>query len=260
MPAPSGLSELFSAKIAERRREVEEQASRLFELERCRDRFAYFLFEYVRTVDEHDPTDPAKPIPRLEYIKDIADIMQFERRIAIEKSRQMMCSWILVAHALWAAMFRPNVLWFLQSKKEADAADRLYRIYQIYYRLPEWLQERFPINLASGRPGVTLHAEMHFTWRSKDADFFGVEREKLDGLIKAKAVRSKIWAVPQGGDIVRQYVASGISSDESAFQTEASEAFTAAAPMLGQDSWYVHVSTANGGSFFEKICRDRELG
>lgn len=233
------------------------------DLRRCADRFAYFLFQHAMTQDEHDPTVFAKPFPRHEYIRYIADVLQFERRIAIEKSRQMIMSWVVCAFVLWVGMFRPNVLFFIQSKKEEDAADRLDRIYKLYFRLPAFLRRRFPINLNSGKPGGQLYTDLYFTWQEADADFFGLAALSGQGatifdLVANKAVRSHLWAIPQGEDVVRQYTATGIFSDEDAFQEEAGKAYGAYMPTLDKDSWIIKVSTANPGHF-ESVCRDREL-
>lgn len=239
--------------------EMEERQGTAEELRLCRDRFSYFLFRWCRTQDEHDPTVFAKPFPRHDYIRQTADILQFERRICWEKSRQMMASWICCAFSLWVAMFRPNVLWFIQSKKEEDAADRLARIYVLYFRLPEWMRQRFPVNLGSGRPGQQLYTELHFTWREEDAEFFGIEETpdySITELVKNRQVRSKLWAIPQGADVLRQYTATGVFSDEAAFQEQAGEAYTAVMPTLGKDSWLIMVSTASPG-FFESIAKDK---
>lgn len=233
------------------------------ELRRCSSRFAYFLFQHAMTQDEHDPTVFAKPFPRHEYIKHIADILQFKRRLAIEKSRQMIMSWVVCAFVLWVGMFRPNVLFFIQSKKEEDAADRLDRIYKLYFRLPAFLRKRFPVNLNSGKPGSQLYTDLYFTWQNEDADFFGLNAVSGQGasiydLVANKAVRSHLWAIPQGEDVVRQYTLTGIFSDEDAFQELAGKAYGAYMPTLDQFAWVIKVSTANPGHF-ESVCRDREL-
>lgn len=240
-------------------REAAEHAER--ELERCRTDFAYFVFRHCRTVDEHDPTVFAKPFPRLEYLRDMAYVLQHHRRIAIEKSRQVMASWLCCAFTLWVAMFHPNILAFVQSKKEEDAADRLDRIYKLYFRLPEFFRERFPINQASGRPGQQMYKELHFTWMPEDLEFFQLEDSDQAQQVQAamgQAIRSKIQAIPQGADVVRQFTASLIFSDEDAFQALAGEAYAAYMPTLAEDSWVIKVSTANPGHF-ESICKDREV-
>lgn len=220
--------------------------------------FPYFLFNYCYTKDEHDPSMFSKPFPQYPYVVALAHILPTTHRLAIQKSRQLLASWICCAFILWLAISRPNSLCFVQSKKEDDAADRLDRIYDIYFRMPEWLRQRFPINLASGRPGQPLHLEMHFTWQPDDATTFNHDPHEIQKLVASKVVRSRIRAIPQGGDILRQFTATAIFSDEAAFQEAASESFTAAAPTLAPDSYLILVSTANPG-FFESVCKDREL-
>jgi hypothetical protein len=258
------IGQLARETLRQRVAEVRAETATAEELLLCRERFARFLFGWCRTVDEHDPSTAAKPLPRLPYLLHLADALQGSRRIAIEKSRQMMASWIACAFVLWVAMFRPNVRAFIQSKKEEDAADRLSRIYQLYFRLPKAFRDRFPINLNSGRPGQALYTQLYFTWRPEDRDFFGRDvvpedaATTFEDLVQTNAVRSEIWAIPQGGDIVRQYSVSLLMSDEAAFQEEASEAYSAAAPTLSDDSWYIMISTPNPG-FFQSVTCDREL-
>lgn len=259
VPLASLARQSLRKKIEERGDFYNEAA----ELERCRERFAYFLFKHAYTQDEHDPTVFAKPYPQLQYIREIADMLQTHRRIAIEKSRQMIMSWLVCSFVLWVGMFRPNVLFFIQSKKEDDAADRLDRIYKIYFRLPKFLRERFPINMNSGKPGLQLYTDLYFTWRPEDPAFFNIDpvsgtASTIEDLVAAQAVRSHLWAIPQGADVVRQYTATGIFSDEDAFQEQAGEAYGAYMPTLAADSWVIKVSTANPGHF-ESICKDREI-
>lgn len=258
-PAPS-LGGLAALTLRRRREEAAGEEFIAEELERCRQRFGYWLFAYARTQDEHDPTSFAKPFPRLDYIRILADIVQFERRVAVEKSRQLMMSWLLCAFTLWLAIFRPNVLAFVQSKKEEDAADRLDRIYQIYFRLPEWMRRRFPINLNSGRPGQQLYTDLYFTWQPDDEAFFGTAAEGVAfaDLVENRAVRSRIWAIPQGSEVLRQYTATLVFSDETGFQEKAGEAYGAIMPTLSADSWYLMVSTASPG-FFESVTKDRDF-
>lgn len=258
-PAPS-LGGLAALTLRRRREEAAGEEFIAEELDRCRQRFGYWLFAYARTQDEHDPTSFAKPFPRHDYIRHIADLLQVERRVAIEKSRQLMMSWLVCAFTLWLSMFHPNVLAFVQSKKEEDAADRLDRIYQLYFRLPQWMRDRFPINLNSGRPGQQLYTDLYFTWRENDDEFFGTVADGVPfvDLVKNNAVRSRVQAIPQGSDILRQYTATLVFSDETGFQEKAGEAFGAIMPTLSDGSWYIMVSTANPG-FFESVTKDRDF-
>lgn len=258
------IAQLAKETLRRRIADMEERSNAETELARSRERFAYFLFQHCRTLDEHDPTIFAKAFPRKEYIREMADLMQAHPRIAVEKSRQLMISWISCAFVLWYAMFHSNVLFFTQSKKEEDAADRLDRMYKIYFRLPPFMRDRFPINLNSGRPGTQLYTDLFFTWRPEDREFFGFNAEALasgssfDDLVINNSVRSKVTAIPQGADVVRQYTASGIFSDEDAFQALAGDAYGAYMPTMDQNAPVLKVSTANPGHF-QSICTDREI-
>lgn len=61
---------------------------------------------------------------------------------------------------------------------------------------------------------------------------------------------SKLWGIPQGGDIIRSYTGSGLFSDEAAFQPFAREAYRAAKACCRK---IVMVSSAEGGSFFGQL-------
>jgi hypothetical protein len=260
----SVIAEMARSTLRRRSEELESRLNADAELKRCRESFPYFLFRHCRTLDEHDPTQFAKAFPRHPYILTLSKVLQSERRIAVEKSRQMMISWVVCAFVLWVAMFQPNVLFFVQSKKEEDAADRLDRIYKIYFRLPAFMRERFPLNLNSGRPGTQLYTDLYLTWRGEDRAFFGFDDSSMApgsefaDLVKNNSVRSRIWAIPQGADVVRQYTASGLFSDEDAFQSLAGEAYGAYMPTMSKDSWVIKVSTPNPGHF-ESVARDREV-
>jgi len=67
---------------------------------------------------------------------------------------------------------------------------------------------------------------------------------------------STIWAIPQGPDILRQHTASGILSDEMAFQYLAEDAYTAAIPTIENGGKFTALSTANPG-FFQKLFTDQ---
>ena len=81
-----------------------------------------FLTDYTFTLDEHDKINPIKKLPMdKEYIKDMATLFLNERLLIIEKSRQMLVTWIGMAYCLWMAMFHPGQRIAVQSKKEGDA-------------------------------------------------------------------------------------------------------------------------------------------
>src|SRR5689334_7786384 len=60
----------------------------------------YWLTECTKTQDEQDQTDPYKPFPPLPYLPYVLDVLTREPIAFLEKSRTMMCSWIVSG---WAA-------------------------------------------------------------------------------------------------------------------------------------------------------------
>lgn len=188
--------------------------------------FYHFLKEFVRTQDEHDKFSPIKPLPQKNYIKELAHLFQNTDKLLVEKSRQMMVTWIACAYALWVAMFHEGRRVFLQSKKEQDANANLDRVKLIYQHLPEKLKDMFPVDPP---------AYCKMGWGKRN---------------------SIIQAVPQGQDVLRQYTASLIISDEMAFQEKAEEAYVAARPTLVGGGQFIGISSPNFKEFFYRLAND----
>lgn len=140
----------------------------------------------------------------------------------------MLMTWLISACYLWDTQFHQGRLNFFQSKKEEDADRVVQRAWFVYERQPQWIKSMFP-------------AEYTF------------------GHIKFKQAHSEIWGVPQGGDQIRSHTASGIFSDEMAFQPEAEDAYTGALPTIKGGGRFTGVSSANPGFFHylvENRCKD----
>lgn len=180
--------------------------ARNFELALCADDPAYWLWNdqlYVWTRDEYDQTNPVKPFPDEPALRELLDEIHNgpQQVTCIGKSRQLTVTWLVVAYFLWWARFKPNQLLFIQSKKEEDAANLVFnkepgmgRASFIEENLPWWMK------LATNPSyGILLFPN-----------------------------GSKLWGIPQGGDIIRSYTGSGLFSDEAAFQPFAREAYRAA--------------------------------
>jgi hypothetical protein len=197
------------------------------ELELCRRDPAYWLWNdqrYVWTKDESDHIVPVKAFPDEVGARFTLAEIHREPLIMIAKSRQIMATWLVCAYWLWWAMFFENQLLFIQSKKEEDAANLVFnktpgqgRISFIYENLPGWMKP----------PIIPSMGVMIFPNNG-----------------------SKIWGIPQGSDIIRSYTASGVFSDEFAFQPFAEDAYKAAKPSAKK---IVGVSSANPG-FFARLC------
>lgn len=65
-----------------------------------------------------------------------------------------------------------------------------------------------------------------------------------------------MWAIPQGGDVLRQRTASGLFIDEAAFQPDLAASIRAAQPMLKRGGRIDCVSSAEPG-YFEELCEGR---
>lgn len=200
------------------------------ELNRCIKDPYYFLTHFCYTHDEHwqhkKLPSPYNLIPKKEYIQDICDIFQTEDLIAIEKTRQMMASWIFCGLALWDTMFKEGRRTFMMSKKEKDANALVERCKFMYSKLPQHFQDKY-------KRDPEKYLEMR--WSKKN---------------------NIIQGVPEGADQVRSYTSSLIIMDEAAFQDKAEKVVEAAQPSLQGGGKLVMISTANGKEYFYRIIYD----
>lgn len=170
------------------------------------------------TKDEHDLQNPIKPFPNKEYLKAVCDLWYREPLLLVPKSRQLMMSWLFVACYLWDTQFGRGRLNFFQSKKEEDADRLIQRAWFIYEHQPDWVKAMFPAQ----------YTYCHLRFLKGD---------------------SELWGVPQGGDQIRSHTASGILSDEMAFQPESEDAYAGAKPTIDGGGRFTGVSSANPGFF-----------
>jgi hypothetical protein len=219
------------------------------------------------TKDEHRPLDPVQPFPDLPYLRCLLDCLLVSGRFVaptaatyaldwgipalhlerlhaqgllfLEKSRQVMASWLCVAYLLWRAKFFPHQLLIVQSRKEEDAAKFVYlkepqqaRMSFLELHLPRWLQDGcfHRGEMSIGRGG---------TRTSQRADYGNLFFRN----------GSRVWAVPQGGDVIRSNTPSCLFSDECAFQPEFGLAYAAALPSIAGGGQLIAVSSAEVGEF-----------
>jgi phage FluMu gp28-like protein len=212
-----------------------EEVSRLTavaEVERAKNDLFYYLENMVWTMDEHDEDHPTKKLPmEKRYLQELAYHFLNEKLLLVEKSRQMMVTWLMVACHLWDAQFHEGRRIFFQSKKEADANHLVDRAKFIYNNYPPVYREIIHTNYAARTPMAYLKLE------------FG----KLNSIIQG---------TPQGSDVLRQYTASRIFMDEAAFQEKAEETWIAAKPTVVGGGSVVMVSTPNFKNFFYQVRSD----
>jgi hypothetical protein len=227
------------------------------DFERCRRDPQYFIFEQVRTKDEHDAADPVKRFPDHLYLRSLLDCLLVAGRLLpprdaryaleaghsetwltalntsgilmVEKSRQVMATWICCAYMLWRAKFRDHQLILCQSKKEEDAANLVFNGEAWVARM-SFMEVNLPQHLRTIAP----KAGMSFAQLRTDSG-------------------SRIQGCPEGADIIRSNTASVIFSDEAAFQPEFGGAFTAALPAMKGGGSFIAISSAEPGAFAELI-------
>jgi len=206
----------------------------------CRDDPYYFLNNWAKTLDVHDNVEPIKTFPDKEYIKILVDIWLKEQLLLVPKSRQMMMSWLFTTLYLWDTIFHEARMTFFQSKKAEDADDILKRSKFVWDNLPNFLKKYYKQGSFYELKCNPQHNGQHVSCKMVFPD-----------------INSEIRAIPEGGDVIRMHVASGILSDEMAFQPEAKNAFTACKPTISSKGRFTGVSTAEHGTFFEDMVFDQ---
>lgn len=229
-------------------------AQAALEQERCRRSAHYFIFESgLVTKDEHDQESALKGFPTIPYLRALLDDLLVCGRLQkpsdaswaraaghsddwlcavsesgllfVEKSRQVMATWLVCAYLLWRAKYRPHQLLLVQSKKEDDAANLVFNKEPTVARI-SFMETHLPKHLRTvDFPKGGAFARLYFP------------------------TGSQIWGIPEGSDIIRSNTASVIFSDEAAFQPEFGGAFTAALPAVKGGGSYIAISSANPGEF-----------
>lgn len=200
----------------------------------------YFLINWAKTLDVHDDINPIKTFPDKEYLKILVNLWLKEKLLLVPKSRQMMMSWLFTTLYLWDTIFHEAKMIFFQSKKAEDADDILKRSKFVWDNLPKFLRRYY-----------------------RDGQFFELKcnpqhnGQHVSGKMVFPDINSEIRAIPEGGEQIRMQVASGILSDEMAFQPEARDAYTAAKPTISSKGRFTGVSTAEHSTFFEDMVFDK---
>lgn len=236
------------------------------EWELCRRNAHTFIFglqegdhvkHFLHTKDEHNTYRPTQPFPDLLYLRVMVDLfliggkfitpqeaiyakewglaldqlgLLYERNVlAVEKSRQVMITWVVLAYILWRAKFMAYQLIMVQSKREADAQmlTCVKETERDAARLT-FMENHLPPHLQSadfGHKGATRRCNVYFK----------------NG--------SHIWGIPEGGSIIRSHTPSLLFSDEAGFQPAFGEAYRAALPAIRDGGQAIFVSSAEIGEF-----------
>jgi len=237
-------------------------AQEAVDAERCSRSAHHFIFgdhcgKFLVTKDEHDLETPKKPFPDKPYLRSVLDcllvsghIMKPEDAIyakevghsllwlqAIyssgvlftEKSRQVMATWLTCAYILWRAKYKEHQLMLVQSKREDDAANLVFNKEPQVGRI-SFMESNLPRHLRSiVFPTGGAFGQLYFP----------------NG--------SHIWAIPEGGDIIRSNTSSVVFSTPDWFQPQFGSSYTAALPTIKGGGQYVAVSSAEPGEFMELV-------
>lgn len=149
----------------------------------------------------------------------VIEIIQNEPVVFIEKSRDLMISWLCVGFFTHAAMTNDQREVLFQSQKEDKAAELVDYAKTLYEEQDERRKRRFPLAKPL-REQAALRLEF--------------------------ANGSRITGIPEGADQIRSYHPWGLLMDEAAFQPKAGEAYDAAVPVCQK---IVVVNSAGPGWF-----------
>lgn len=189
----------------------------------------YFTF----TKDEHDDRYLYKPFPPKLCYRIICRAIQEFDVLFMEKSRQMMISWIFCSLFLHDALFRNNRRIFYQTEKDEKAQALIDRSRHIYTGclnmtgdfLGNWLPE---IRMTGKKAGTNSELAM---------DSMG----------------SSINAIPQGPEQIPSYTLSWLFADEIDLQPKFEKGYAAAAPAIHGGGGFVGTGSVYGQSFGESV-------
>lgn len=193
-----------------------------------------FLSDCVFTLDQVDGLRPIKPFPSdLEYLHFLCSLWKREPRLAIPKSRRMVCSWGFISMYTADTIFNVGRFNGFVSKKEDDSGELVSRAEFIVQHIPEW---RIPRALLP---------------KIKNG-----KMSKQPPLLEFEEIKSKIQGFPQGADQMRQFTLSGALLDEWAFWEEAQASYSGLKPTLDGGGRLTGISSRSPG-FFKKVVFDQ---
>ena len=152
-----------------------------------------------------------------------------EKILFVEKSRDMMTTWLTVAMYAWDTLFHKNRENIFQSDDSTKTADLVRRAFFIWENQPSFLKNIQPATYTVG--------------------------QTRSGILDVSGLNSNIFGFPAGADQIRQFHPSGVFQDEAAFQPKAQDSFMAVKPAIQAGGRFTAVSSANPG-WFMQACRD----
>jgi hypothetical protein len=120
----------------------------------CQDDPWFWLVNFVRTVQKDEFSNGGLPVvnlfPPIPYLRVVFDGMFRYRKLVVDKSRQMMLSWICMAYYLYWGLFGHHEQILIQTKKEEDAGNLVKRCFFMYDNLRRWMRPKHTYREGSG--------------------------------------------------------------------------------------------------------------
>jgi len=186
-----------------------------------------WLQQYTGTRDSHWQEAGAigayRPFPNKPHFRPLLEIIKSESIVFIEKSRDMMLSWLCVGYFTHSCMTTESIEVLFQSQTEEKAAELVEYAKCLYERQHSHLKAAYPL-----AEGTSQQSSLELSF----------------------ANGSRIIGIPHGADKVRSYHPWALLMDEAAFMPEAGEAYDEAVSACQK---IVVVSSAGPG-WFELMC------
>lgn len=122
------------------------------EIGRCLEEPWYWLVNYVWTIRKDEFTERPTPLrfPPKSHLRIVFDRCFREPKLVIDKSRQMTLSWLFMAYLLYWAQFCSFEEIVVQTKKEADVEQLIWRAHFMYESQRSWLRPRCEYRAGKG--------------------------------------------------------------------------------------------------------------
>jgi hypothetical protein len=184
-----------------------------------------WMQRYSKTKDshwrEHGADSPYRHFPDKPYFRLLMEAFQTDPVMFVEKSRDMMLSWLFVGLFTHAAMTTEGIEVLFQSQKQEKACELVEYAKILYEQSDEAIRKAYPL---------------------------AKKNQAADVLEFARG--SRIIAIPGGGDQIRSYHPWGLLMDEAAFMPEAGESYDNAVPVCKK----IVVLSSAGPGWFADIC------
>lgn len=124
------------------------------EVARCCEEPWYWLVNYVWTIRKDEFTAGGVPeplrFPPKPHLQFVFDRCFRERRLTIDKSRQMTLSWVMMAYCLYWIQFGSHEEVVCQTKKEGDVEALVERAHFMLTSQRYWLRPEFDYRSGNG--------------------------------------------------------------------------------------------------------------